>query len=165
MPQSDIRFEKIDLASLVSIESFAERVAKTCSRIDLLINNAGVMVPPRRLSTEDGFELQLGTNYLGHFALTAISCRCCVRPSAPRFSVSSVAARAGAIDFEDLNAVRNYNPMAVYSQSKLACLMFALELQRRSEEGRWGVMSLAAHPALLARIFCTMDLAGGACTG
>lgn len=149
VPQSDIRFEKIDLASLVSIESFAERVAKTCSRIDLLINNAGVMVPPRRLSTEDGFELQLGTNYLGHFALTAHLMPLLRKAEAPRVvSVSSVAARAGAIDFEDLNAVRNYNPMAVYSQSKLACLMFALELQRRSEEGRWGVMSLAAHPGI-----------------
>ena len=117
--------------------------------LDLLVNNAGVLRPPQRVETEDGFELQLGTNYLGHFALTARLMPMLRKGVAPRVvTLSSVAARGGAIDFDDLNAKRRYDPMPAYSQSKLACLLFSLELHRRSEAAGWGVASIAAHPGI-----------------
>lgn len=144
-----IRFELLDLAELTSIAAFAERLATQRNSLDILINNAGVMVPPQRRTTADGFELQFGTNYLGHFALTAHLLPLLRAGSNPRVvSLSSVAASAGAIDFDDLNAEASYRPMPVYSQSKLACLMFAFELQRRSKAGAWGVTSIASHPGI-----------------
>lgn len=150
VPSARIRFERLDLADLKSVETFTSRMAEQFSKLDLLINNAGVMRPVRRMETADGFELQLGTNHLGHFALTG---RLMPLLKAARGSrvvtLSSVAARQGTIDFDDLQASRKaYDSMAVYSQSKLACLMFALELQRRSTVQRWGVTSLGAHPGL-----------------
>lgn len=146
---TSIRFERLDLADLASIAGFAERLSKQREDIDMLINNAGVMVPPRRLTTADGFELQLGTNYLGHFALTAHLLPLLQAGAQARVvSVSSVAATAGAIDFNDLDSLTEYKPMRAYSQSKLACLMFAFELQRRSDAGGWGVTSIAAHPGI-----------------
>lgn len=144
-----IRFEHLDLADLASIAAFAQRFSEQCDKLDLLINNAGVMVPPRRLSTVDGFELQLGTNHLGHFALTMHLLPLLQAGTEPRVvSTSSIAASAGAIDFDDLDARTEYKPMRAYSQSKLACLMFAFELQRRSNAGGWGVTSIAAHPGV-----------------
>lgn len=147
LPSADVRFEELDLASLASVTAFAARIAERHETIDMLINNAGVMVPPRREVTADGFELQLGTNHLGHFALTAhllpILCA-----GARVVSLSSVAARAGAIDFDDLNSTRSYAAMRAYSQSKLACLMFALELQRRSDAAGLGIVSIASHPGI-----------------
>jgi NAD(P)-dependent dehydrogenase (short-subunit alcohol dehydrogenase family) len=149
MPGANISFEQLDLASLESVEAFAERLKRTRSSLELLINNAGVMVPPERQETADGFELQFGTNYLGHFALTAHLLPLLRQANAPRvISLSSVAARQGQIDFGDLQSRTNYNAMAAYSQSKIACLMFAFELQRRSEAGNWGVTSIAAHPGV-----------------
>jgi NAD(P)-dependent dehydrogenase (short-subunit alcohol dehydrogenase family) len=106
-----------------------------------------VMVPPRREVTADGFELQFGTNYLGHFALTA-NLLPLLREDARVVSVSSVAARAGVIGVDDLNSARGYAAMRAYSQSKLACLMFALELQRRSDARGWGIRSIASHPGI-----------------
>ncbi|MDG2522581.1 SDR family oxidoreductase [Caulobacter segnis] len=148
-PGAHVSFEQVDLASLASIEGFAERLTSEIDSLDLLINNAGVMRPPSRLETEDGFELQMGTNYLGHFALTARLMPLLRKGRAPRVvTVSSIAARQGAIDFDDLNAKRRYDPMPVYAQSKLACLIFSLELQRRGEAAGWGVQSIAAHPGL-----------------
>lgn len=147
--RADVRFELLDLASLDSIEAFAERLGGSLDRLDLLINNAAVMTPPRRQVTADGFELQFGTNHLGHFALTARLLPWLRRGQAPRVvSVSSVAARSGVLDFDDLQSERRYKPMAAYGQSKLACLMFAFELQRRSDVGGWGVQSIAAHPGI-----------------
>jgi NAD(P)-dependent dehydrogenase (short-subunit alcohol dehydrogenase family) len=144
-----IVFERLDLADLASIAAFGERLARRRNTLDLLINNAGVMVPPQRTVTSDGFELQLGTNYLGHFALTAHLLPLLRRGMAARVvSVSSIAAPQGRIDFDDLNAEKSYRPMQVYAQSKLACLMFAFELQRRSEAAGWGVASIAAHPGV-----------------
>lgn len=146
---ANVSFEPVDLASLASVAQFGERMRNSRTSIDLLINNAGVMVPPTRQETADGFELQLGTNYLGHFALTAHLLPLLRKGDKPRvISLSSIAARNGAIEFDDLNAERAYAPMPVYSQSKLACLMFALELQRRSVAGGWGIASLAAHPGV-----------------
>ncbi|NII53913.1 SDR family oxidoreductase [Luteibacter sp. SG786] len=148
-PQATIRFELLDLASLKSIAGFAERLGRVRRSIDILINNAGVMVPPRREETEDGFELQFGTNFLGHFALTGRLLPLLRNGSAPRVvTLSSIAARGGSINFDDPNAKRGYKAMPAYSQSKLACLMFALELERRSRRNGWGISSIAAHPGI-----------------
>jgi NAD(P)-dependent dehydrogenase (short-subunit alcohol dehydrogenase family) len=141
-----ISFEHLDLASLASIAGFAQRM-HTRQSLDLLINNAGVMALPRRQITADGFEMQFGTNYLGHFALTARLMPLLRRASGPRVvSVSSLAHRTGLIDFGDLQGERLYSPWKAYGQSKLACLIFALELQRRSDAAGWNVISDAAHP-------------------
>jgi NAD(P)-dependent dehydrogenase (short-subunit alcohol dehydrogenase family) len=141
-----IRYEHLDLASLASIADFAQRMGLRQS-LDLLINNAGVMALPRRQTTADGFEMQFGTNYLGHFALTARLMPLLRRSSGPRVvSVSSLAHRTGFIDFGDLQGARAYSPWKAYGQSKLACLIFALELQRRSDAGGWNLTSNAAHP-------------------
>lgn len=144
-----VSFEILDLADLGSIAAFGERMTAAHYGIDVLVNNAGIMTPPRRSETADGFELQFGVNYLGHFALTAHLLPLLRQSVAPRVvTVSSIAARQGWLDFDDLQAERHYKPMPAYSQSKLACLMFAFELQRRSDEGAWGVTSLAAHPGI-----------------
>ncbi|WP_159717559.1 SDR family oxidoreductase [Geminicoccus flavidas] len=149
VPGAQVRFGQIDLANLASIAAFAEQLAREQDSLDLLINNAAVMTPPERRETSDGFELQFGTNYLGHFALTAHLMPLLKRGQSPRVvTLGSIAARSGAIDFDDLQAERNYKPFPVYSQSKLACIMFAFELSRRSRAAGWGVESLAAHPGI-----------------
>ncbi|MCP1469346.1 NAD(P)-dependent dehydrogenase (short-subunit alcohol dehydrogenase family) [Sphingobium sp. OAS761] len=149
VPGANIRFEQLDLASLASVAAFADRFAERYERLDILINNAGVMVPPQRQETADGFELQLGTNYLGHFALTGRLLSLLRGTAGSRVvTLSSVAARSGGIAFDDINATASYRAMPVYSQSKLACLMFSLELQRRSDCGAWGITSLGAHPGI-----------------
>lgn len=146
---AQVWFGKVDLANLASITEFAAQLAREQGGLDLLINNAGVMTPPERRETSDGFELQFGTNYLGHFALTAHLLPLLRKGRNPRVvTLGSVAARNGAINFNDLQAERGYKPMPVYSQSKLACVMFAFELSRRSEAAGWGVQSLAAHPGI-----------------
>jgi NAD(P)-dependent dehydrogenase (short-subunit alcohol dehydrogenase family) len=151
VPNASVTFEAIDLGDLGSIAAFSQRLKGERDHIDVLINNAGVMTPPTRKTTVDGFELQFGTNYLGHFALTAQLLPLLMRGEAPRVvTLSSVAVRGGnaAINFSDLQAEHDYKPMPVYSQSKLACLMFALELQRRSKSAGWGITSIAAHPGI-----------------
>ena len=141
-----VGYEHLDLASLASVADFAQRMHARHS-LDLLISNAGVMALPRRQTTADGFEMQFGTNYLGHFALTARLMPLLRRASGPRVvSVSSLAHRTGFIDFDDLQGVRVYSPWKAYGQSKLAMLMFALELQRRSDAAGWNLTSNAAHP-------------------
>src|SRR6201999_3343202 len=141
-----VSYARLDLASLASIADFAERMQSRPS-LDMLINNAGVMALPRRQTTADGFEMQFGTNYLGHFALTARLMPLLRRASGPRVvNVSSLAHRTGFIDFDDLQGVRIYSPWKAYGQSKLATLMFALELQRRSDAAGWNLISNAAHP-------------------
>jgi len=147
VPAAQVRFERLDLASLASVTAFAGRIAVQHEAVDILINNAGVMVPPHRKVTLEGFELQFGTNYLGHFALTARLLPL-LRKDARIVALSSVAARAGVIDFDDLNSTRGYAAMKAYSQSKLACLMFALELQRRSDALGWGIRSIGSHPGI-----------------
>jgi NAD(P)-dependent dehydrogenase (short-subunit alcohol dehydrogenase family) len=151
VPQPHIAFEQVDLASLVSIKVFAERLLQSRRALDLLVNNAGVMAPPKRQTTADGFELQFGTNYLGHFALTAQLLPLLCKGSRPRIvSISSLAHPFGKIDFSDLQTERSYKPFRAYCLSKLAQLMFALELQRRSDAKGWGLMSNAAHPGRAA---------------
>lgn len=142
-----VHFEPLDLASLASVAAFAERTRSSRQSLDLLINNAGVMALPRRQVTADGFEMQFGTNHLGHFALTARLLPLLRQGNGPRVvSVSSLAHRTGLLDFSDLQGERLYSPWKAYGQSKLACLVFALELQRRSEREGWGLVSNAAHP-------------------
>lgn len=148
-PEAKVSFEKTDLADLSSIKDFALRMTSKGEAIDLLINNAGVMTPPKRLETKDGFELQFGTNHIGHFALTAQLLPLLLKsPGARVVTVSSVANRNGAINFDDLQSKSAYVPMKAYSQAKLANLMFALELQRQSEKHGWGILSMAAHPGV-----------------
>ncbi|MCJ9705265.1 MULTISPECIES: SDR family oxidoreductase [unclassified Bradyrhizobium] len=146
-PNALIAYEHLDLASLASVADFAKRFAAGNEQVDLLVNNAGVMALPKRQQTEDGFEMQLGTNYLGHYALTAHLLPQLRRAKAPRVvNLSSLAHRSGAINFDDLQGKHAYRAWRAYSQSKLAMLMFSLELQRRSDAAGWGLMSLAAHP-------------------
>lgn len=149
IPAGEIRFEKLDLADLASIEAFGERIKAQRKSLDILINNAAVMNPPLRKITIDGFELQMGTNYLGHFALTAQLLPLLQKGNKPRVvTLSSLAHLQGAINFDDLQSEQNYKPMVSYSQSKLACLMFAFELQRRSDAAGWGISSMGAHPGI-----------------
>jgi len=146
-PAAKVAFERLDLASLASVAHFARRLAAGHEAIDLLINNAGVMSLPKRRMTADGFELQFGTNYLGHFALTAQLLPLLRRSQRPRVvNLSSLAHRNGAIRFDDLQSTRRYRPWQAYCQSKLAMLIFAVELQRRSDAHGWGLISNAAHP-------------------
>jgi NAD(P)-dependent dehydrogenase (short-subunit alcohol dehydrogenase family) len=147
IPAAKVRFGKVDLASLASIKEFAASLIAAGRPIDLLINNAGVMMPPARKTTADGFELQFGTNHLGHFALTGRLLPLLRRGRQPRVvHVSSLAHRTGKIHFDDLQAERSYSPWRAYAQSKLANLLFTLELQQRSNAIGWGLMSNAAHP-------------------
>jgi NAD(P)-dependent dehydrogenase (short-subunit alcohol dehydrogenase family) len=142
-------FETLDLASLASVRDFAARVKEAQGKLDILVNNAAVMGLPKRQVTADGFEMQLGVNFLGHFLLTALLLQRLMMASAPRVvQVSSIAHRQGHIDLKDLQALHGYKGMQVYNQTKLAMLMFALELQRRSDAGGWGILSLAAHPGI-----------------
>ncbi len=151
VPGAAVSFEAVDLGNLAAIAAFGRRLSASRQKIDTLINNAGVMTPPTRKTTADGFELQFGTNYLGHFALTAHLLPLLLRGHNPRVvTLSSIAVRGRgtAINFDDLQAERDYQPMPVYGQSKLACLMFAFELQRRSDAAGWGITSIAAHPGV-----------------
>jgi NAD(P)-dependent dehydrogenase (short-subunit alcohol dehydrogenase family) len=149
VPQASVSFELLNLANLGSVERCADRLKHSHDGIDLLINNAAVMTPPTRLTTTDAFELQFGTNYLGHFALTAQLLPLLMNSGQARVvSLSSVAARDASIRFDDLQFQRDYQAMAAYGQSKLACLMFALEMQRLSDELGWGITSIAAHPGI-----------------
>ncbi len=134
----------LDLGDLASVRAFAESL--TDERLDLLVNNAGVMAPPRRL-TKDGFESQLGTNHLGHFALTGLLLRKLLAAPEPRIvTVSSGAHRIGTIHFDDLQGERRYNNWLWYGQSKLANLMFCFELQKRASAANTSLKSLAVHP-------------------
>jgi protochlorophyllide reductase len=146
----------LDLADLESVDQAAAAMAERYGRLDLLINNAGVMAPPRRL-TRQGFELQFGTNHLGHFALTrALLPLLQRRPGARVVTVTSGAQYFGRLDFDDLQGERRYDRWKAYSQSKLANVAFALELQQRLDAGSsvdaaagsGRILSLAAHPGL-----------------
>jgi NAD(P)-dependent dehydrogenase (short-subunit alcohol dehydrogenase family) len=147
-PSAKVHFEKADLGSLASVANFSDRMLAQNRPIDLLINNAGVMTPPTRKTTADGFELQFGTNHLSHFALTGRLLpllRCGGQPRV--VTVSSLTHRIGGeIHFDDLQWTRKYKPTAAYAQSKLANLLFTFELQRRSDANGWGLMCNAAHP-------------------
>lgn len=146
-PAAKVKFRLLDLSNLKSLRAFADGVRGEHAQLDLLVNNAAVMALPTHQLTVDGFEMQFGTNYLGHFALTGLLFPLLRRGSGSRVvNLSSLAHRQGAIDFADLQAGRSYRPWKAYSQSKLAMLVFAIELQRRSQAAGWGIRSVAAHP-------------------
>jgi NAD(P)-dependent dehydrogenase (short-subunit alcohol dehydrogenase family) len=148
LPDASLEVVALDLASLSSVREFA--AAYDRDQLDLLINNAGVMVPPRT-TTEDGFELQLGTNHLGHFALTGLLLgKLMATPQARVVTVSSTAHKFGKIDFEDLQRERSYRRWFAYGQSKLANLLFTIELDRRLRAVDSELLSVAAHPGYAA---------------
>jgi NAD(P)-dependent dehydrogenase (short-subunit alcohol dehydrogenase family) len=143
-PEADVSVVALDLADLASIREFADKL--DVDRLDLLINNAGLMAPPRRL-TKDGFESQFGTNHLGHFALAGLLLPRLLPAPEPRVvTESSGAHHIGRMNFDDLQGERRYVRWLAYGQSKLANLMFAFELQRRAAEAGTSLKSLAAHP-------------------
>ncbi len=149
VPAAKLAIWHLDLSSLKSVAALGEELAAEGRPVDILINNAGVMTPPRRQETHDGFELQFGTNHLGHFALTRHLLPLLRAAKAARVvTVSSLAATQRNIDFEDANALHGYKPMRSYGMAKLAQLMFAVELDRRSSLSGWGLTSNAAHPGL-----------------
>jgi NAD(P)-dependent dehydrogenase (short-subunit alcohol dehydrogenase family) len=153
-PGARVELAILDLACLASVRQFAQREIAEQHPIHILVNNAGVMAPPKRLETGDGFELQFGTNVLGHFALTALlmpalELAATESPDRPRIvTIASIAHKQGKIDFNDLQAKKAYSPMKSYRQSKLADLMFAFELNRRLRAANSHVMSVAAHPGV-----------------
>jgi NAD(P)-dependent dehydrogenase (short-subunit alcohol dehydrogenase family) len=146
VPDADARFEPLDLGSLASVRAFAEKLRASEPRLDLLVNNAGVMMPPYG-KTADGFETQLGTNHLGHFALTGLLLGALrATPGSRIVTVSSLAHFWGRIDFDDLQSERSYNPTRAYGQSKLANLLFVRELARRLAAAGSDTVAAAAHP-------------------
>jgi len=146
VPGADVHFRSLDLGSLASIEMFAKELTAEVTRLDLLCNNAGVMVPPFG-HTADRFELQFGTNHLGHFALTGrLLGLLSATPGARIVTLSSLMHFIGRIDFDDLNSERRYNATRAYAQSKLANLLFTRELARRLESTGSSAISAAAHP-------------------
>ena len=150
VPGAQVQLEELDLASLASVRGFADRFKATHDSLELLINNAGVMGTPRR-RTADGFELQFGTNHLGHFALTTALLEAMEgREDARVVTLSSSAHRMGRINFDNLGGDRHYFRWNAYGQSKLANLLFALELDRRLRAAGSTVKSLAAHPGYAA---------------
>jgi NAD(P)-dependent dehydrogenase (short-subunit alcohol dehydrogenase family) len=150
VPDATLELSALDLGDLASVRAFAEGFSAGHERLDLLVNNAGVMAPPRRL-TKDGFESQIGTNHLGHFALTGLLLGKLLAAPAPRVvTLSSGAHRIGRINFDNLQGERRYNNWLAYGQSKLANLMFCFALQRRATAAGSELRSLAAHPGYAA---------------
>jgi NAD(P)-dependent dehydrogenase (short-subunit alcohol dehydrogenase family) len=146
-PDAQLEIRRIDLADLASIQEFADGLAADEQHLDLLVNNAGVMVPPTRITTKDGFELQFGSNFLGPFALTVRLLPLILAAPAPRIAtMASGAANFGSIHFDDLQWDRRYRRTAAYSQSKLADLMMSNHLAKLSADRGWGLLSVAAHP-------------------
>ncbi|WP_275006188.1 SDR family oxidoreductase [Promicromonospora iranensis] len=147
-PGAKVSLCDLDLASLESVAALGDTLRKEGRPIHLLINNAGVMRPPQRLTTVDGFELQLGTNHLGHFALVAHLLPLLRAGRARVTSQVSVASASGSINWPDLNWERSYNVMHAYRQSKITLGLFGLELERRSRAGGWGITSNLSHPGV-----------------
>ncbi len=145
-----VTVEELDLASLESVHALAERLGdRVDGRLDLLVNNAGVMTPPRHRETPDGFELQFGTNHLGHFALTGRLLPLLLAADDPRVTtVSSIAHRRSDRAVAEGNPADGYDPQTAYGRSKLANLLFADELQRRAEAAGSPLTSTAAHPGV-----------------
>jgi NAD(P)-dependent dehydrogenase (short-subunit alcohol dehydrogenase family) len=153
-PGTRIELAILDLASLGSVRDFAKKELAQNRPLHILINNAGVMAPPKRLQTADGFELQFGTNVLGHFALTALLIPILEQAAAESaeksriVTIASIAHKRGRLNFDDLQSTKRYSPMKAYQQSKLANLILAFELDRRLRAAGSRVMSVAAHPGM-----------------
>jgi NAD(P)-dependent dehydrogenase (short-subunit alcohol dehydrogenase family) len=146
-PDADVSSALLDLADLKSVAAFGTRLRAGHDRLDVLVNNAGVVMPPIRQTTADGFELHFGTNHLGHFALVATLLPLLKAADDPRVVVvGSLAHRWAAMDFDDLQSERPYRRVQAYGRSKLANLLFMTDLQRRSDTAGWGLTSVGAHP-------------------
>jgi NAD(P)-dependent dehydrogenase (short-subunit alcohol dehydrogenase family) len=149
-PQANLHIQEIDLKSLTSVRNFATTFVEKHQALDILVNNAGIMIPPFEL-TKDGFESQMAVNYFSHFLLTSLLFPLLSKSTEGRVvSLSSIAHKSGKINFDNINFKGEYNKVAAYSQSKLACLMFAYELDRRLAKSNSSVKSLAAHPGVSA---------------
>ncbi|WP_339864704.1 oxidoreductase [uncultured Algoriphagus sp.] len=146
VPNADLEIILIDLMSLESVEAFAKEVSKKYERLDFIIANAGIMMPPFQ-KTKEGFESQIGVNYLAHFLLVNLLFPILSKTKDSRVvMLSSLAHTHAKIDFDNLNAEKSYSTWKAYGQSKLACLMFTYELQRRIDKSGLSVKSVAAHP-------------------
>lgn len=147
-PAADAEIMIVDLSRLKSVRSFAKAFLMAYDQLDLLINNAGIMIPPYS-KTEDGFESQMGINYFSHFLLTGLMFDTISNTGNSRIvTLASNAHKKGSINFENLNWEKEYSRLKAYNQSKLACLMFAYELQRRIEKAGINTLSVAAHPGV-----------------
>jgi NAD(P)-dependent dehydrogenase (short-subunit alcohol dehydrogenase family) len=162
IPDARLTVRLIDLSSLASVAAFADTTLKEAQPLDILIDNAGVMMPPKRELTGDGFELQFEANYLGHFALTAQLLPLLRKAKSPRVvTLSSIYAHAGRLDWNNLQSEKSYRPGRAYGLSKLAMLMFARELNERSVADGWGILAAAAHPgATITNLQSTGPLKG-----
>ncbi|MGE3286078.1 MAG: SDR family oxidoreductase [Pseudonocardia sp.] len=146
-PGASVEVQRLDLADLASVRAFVQAQLAEGAPLDILLNNAGVMAPPHRMTTADGFELQFGTNFLGPFALTVQLLPLLQAAAAPRVvTMSSGLAHVGRIRWDDLQAERSYRPYRAYAQSKLADLMMARHLARVAVERGWALRSIGAHP-------------------
>lgn len=162
VPAASLEILPLDLADLSSVRDAAERAAADDAGLDVLVNNAGVMAIPRR-TTVDGFEMQLGTNHLGHFALIRLLLPALLRrPGARVVTLSSLVHRRGRIDIDDLMSEQKYSAQGAYGQSKLANLLFAAELDRRARATGADLLSVAAHPGYAAT---NLQSVGPAMTG
>jgi NAD(P)-dependent dehydrogenase (short-subunit alcohol dehydrogenase family) len=146
-PEANLTVRHLDLADLSSVQTFADALIADNVPLDMLLNNGGVMAPPKRMGTIDGFELQFGTNFLGHFALTMRLMPLLLAAAGPVVTtMSSGVATVGSIRFHDLQWQKRYSPYLAYAQSKLADLLFAQHLALIASERKWDLMSNAAHP-------------------
>ncbi len=147
-PSAKLEIIELDLSDLKSVHAFAKEFLKKHNSLDVLINNAGVMIPPFT-KTVDNFELQMGANYFGHFVLTGLLLACLNATAGSRIvMLSSIAHKSGKIDFENLNSEKSFSKSGAYGQSKLACLMHAQELNRRLAASGSKVITVAAHPGV-----------------
>ena len=148
-PAAKVEVRALDVADLDSVRRFATEFLSGGEPLDLLINNAGVMAIPERRTTPQGFEMQFGTNHLGHFALTGLLLRALLRqPNSRVVTVASIAHKGGKLKFDDLNAERDYDPRGAYQQSKLANVVFGLEFDRRLRAHSAHTTSVIAHPGV-----------------
>ncbi len=166
VPAAQIEIAILDLASLVSVRAAAKSFLATNRRLDLLIDNAGIMALPQRRVTPDGFELQLGTNHFGHFALTGLLLPASLQAGQPKpariITVSSIAHRGATMDFANLQWEHDYKPWPAYRRTKLANLLFGFELQRRLERTQAPAISIVVHPGVSAtNLFAAGPGSGG----
>lgn len=148
VPRANVSIRTLDLSSLESVAALVDRLTTEARPIHILVNNAGVMQPPHKQVTQDGLELQMGTNHLGHFALTRGLLPLLRDGGARVTNQTSIAARSGGINWDDANWERRYDVGKAYNQSKIAVALFARELDARSKQGGWGITSNIAHPGV-----------------